>query len=181
MFKRLSTLILLVLSLFSVSAPVAIADQQPEFSHLGLDGKTYRLSDFRGKWVVVNYWATWCPPCLEEMPELDLFHNAHKDKNAIVLGLNMEDIAEDKLRAWVEEQFLSFPILRDRPRAKTEFGTLFGLPSTYIVDPEGNYVARQVGPVTAKMLTEFIEAAEAEKATEVAKAPDSAATSAVAD
>ena len=66
-------LILLALWAFTVAAdPV-------DFELPGLDGKTYRLSEYRGKWVLVNYWATWCPPCREELPELEIFYNNHKE------------------------------------------------------------------------------------------------------
>ncbi|MCB1866021.1 MAG: TlpA family protein disulfide reductase [Chromatiales bacterium] len=132
----------------------------PEFTLKDLDGRDHSLSDYRGRWVIVNYWATWCPPCLEEMPELEVFYNNHKDTNAVVLGLNMEDIATEKLKKWADDQFLSFPILRDRPRGETELGRIHGLPSTYIVNPQGRLVARQIGPVTAKLLEEFIAASE---------------------
>ncbi|MEW8429404.1 MAG: TlpA family protein disulfide reductase, partial [gamma proteobacterium symbiont of Ctena orbiculata] len=66
------------------------AAETVDFELPGLDGKRYRLSDYRGKWVLVNYWATWCPSCREELPELEVFHNNHKDTDAVVLGVAME-------------------------------------------------------------------------------------------
>lgn len=121
-----------------------------------LAGGEKRLSDYRGKWVVVNYWATWCPPCLEEMPELELFHNTYQE-TAVVLGVNMETIDPESLKLFVSDQFLSYPILLDSPRPKTELGVIPGLPTTYLVSPEGDVVARQVGTVTREMLERFIE------------------------
>jgi thiol-disulfide isomerase/thioredoxin len=85
MLKQLKV-ILVMLLLFSVANARASVD----FSMSGIDGKEYRLSDFKGKWVLVNFWATWCPPCLEEMPELEIFHSRHKDSNAVVIGVNYE-------------------------------------------------------------------------------------------
>jgi thiol-disulfide isomerase/thioredoxin len=113
-----------------------------------LDGRPRALSEFRGKWVLVNYWATWCPPCLEELAELELFHSAHQDQDALVLGVNFEDIDPAKLREFVETQFLSFPILRDHPRRRTELGDIPGLPTSFLVAPDGKVVARRVGAVT---------------------------------
>ncbi len=91
----------------------AVADPV-DFELPGLDGKTYRLADFRGKWVLVNYWATWCPPCREELPELEIFYNNHKDDDAVVIGVAMESIKLERLQKFVDKQFLSFPILIER-------------------------------------------------------------------
>ena len=126
-----------------------------DFTLPDLDGRERSLSEFRGKWVVVNYWATWCPPCLKEMPELEVFHTNHKDHDAVVIGINRESISNDRLREFVDEQFISFPILRGGPRG--ELGTISALPTSYMVSPEGRLVARQVGPLTGKQLEEFIQ------------------------
>ena len=106
--------------------------------------------------MVVNYWATWCPPCLEEISELELFHNRYKDSRAVVLGVNMEDIAANELSVFVEEQFISYPVLRSEPRLTTELGSVPGLPTTYVVAPDGRLAGRQVGPVTVQMLEDFL-------------------------
>ncbi|MES9941954.1 MAG: TlpA disulfide reductase family protein [Candidatus Thiodiazotropha sp. 6PLUC2] len=127
-----------------------------DFELPGLDGKNYRLSDYRGKWVLVNYWATWCPPCREELPELEVFHSNHKDKDAVVLGIAMERIDPPRLKSFVDEQFLSYPILLTKPAARTELGRVPGLPTSFLVNPEGELVARQVGPVTLEDLESFI-------------------------
>ena len=137
------------LPLLSMAEPV-------DFELEGLDGKTYRLSDYRGKWVLVNYWATWCPPCREELPELEVFHSNHKDKDAVVLGVAMERIKKEKLQKFVDDQFLSYPILLMQPAASTELGRVPGLPTSYLIDPQGELAARQVGPVTLQDLEAFI-------------------------
>jgi thiol-disulfide isomerase/thioredoxin len=131
-----------------------------DFELEGLDGKTYRLSDYRGKWVLVNYWATWCPPCREELPELEVFHDNHKDKDAVVLGVAMERINKERLQAFVDEQFLSYPILMMKPGASTELGRIPGLPTSYLINPQGELAARQVGPVTLQELEAFIKKRE---------------------
>jgi peroxiredoxin len=130
----------------------------PDFTLPGLDGQSHSLSDYRGKWVLVNYWATWCPPCLEELPELEVFHSGAQGR-AVVLGVNMETIGEPELRAFVEEQFLSFPILvaSERPRRTELVGPVDGLPTSYLVAPSGEVVARQVGQITAEAINGFIE------------------------
>jgi len=127
-----------------------------DFTLPGLDGQDHRLSDYRGKWVLVNYWATWCPPCLEELPELEVFHNNHKDKDAVVIGVNMERIDKQHLQAFVDGQFLSYPILMSKPVARSALGKIPGLPTSFLVNPAGEVVARQVGPLTAADLERFI-------------------------
>ena len=131
-----------------------------DFSLPDLDGKIHHLSDYRGKWVLVNYWATWCPPCREELPELEDFYERHKDKDAVVLGIAFQDATTEHLREFVEGKMLSYPILRDRPRARTSLGQVPGLPTSFLVDPSGRVVARQVGPVSARGIEDFIAGQE---------------------
>ncbi len=128
-----------------------------DFALPDLDGREHRLADYRGKWVLVNYWATWCPPCLDELPELEVFYSNHKDTDAVVIGVNMEDIGTEELREFLEEQFISYPILRSPPLRATELGVVPGLPTSYLISPAGEVVARRVGPVTAKAMEAFIE------------------------
>jgi len=145
--------LLLGLALVSISAIAEPVD----FSLPSLDGKVVKLSDYRGKWVVVNYWASWCSPCVAEMPELDAFHDSHKDKNAVVLGVNMERIDREVLKDFVEAQMVSYPILQAKPAVATELGKVPGMPTTYLVSPKGEVVARQVGMVNKEMLEKYIE------------------------
>jgi thiol-disulfide isomerase/thioredoxin len=147
-----SVILLLLLAL----SPSFLLAEPVDFELEGLDGKTYKLSDYRGKWVLVNYWATWCPPCREELPELEVFHSNHKDKDAVVLGVAMERIKKERLQAFVDEQFISYPVLMMKPAASTELGRVPGLPTSYLIDPNGELAARQVGPVTLEDLETFI-------------------------
>lgn len=145
-------IVISILFLFSLPACAEKAD----FSLKDIDGKTHRLSDYRGKWVLVNYWATWCPPCLEEIPELVLFHEDHKDKDAIVLGINFEKIKVEKLRTFVDEYFITYPVLLTEPSAISPLGPVTGLPTSFLVSPEGELVAKKMGPVTVKSIEDLI-------------------------
>jgi peroxiredoxin len=154
------------LTLFLVGlllAAQANADR-PDFTLPDLNGQSHSLSDYRGKWVLVNYWATWCPPCLKELPELEVFHTGAEGR-AVVLGVNMEAIEHAELLAFVEKQFLSFPILRasERPRREELVGPVDGLPTSYLVAPSGEVVAREVGQVTAEAVQGFIDSYEAKR------------------
>ena len=151
--KKLRRL-LFVLLILPLSSQAMTA---PDFELPGLDGMNYRLSDFKGKWVLVNFWATWCPPCLEEIPELEIFHSNHFRTDAVVLGVNAENIAPAKLKQFVDDQFISYPILMMQNSKDSPFGRLPGLPTSFLISPEGEVVARQVGTVTASGLENFMK------------------------
>lgn len=129
-----------------------------EYSLPDLDGKVHSLADYRGKWIIVNYWATWCPPCLEEIPELNDFHDRHQPAgDAMVIGVNFEDIGHEQLSAFVDSFLMTYPVLRTEPSFATPLGSIPGLPTTFIIDPTGTPVATQVGPITGEQLDAYIE------------------------
>lgn len=148
LIKRLTLLLLL-----GTMSAVQAADK--EYTYRDLAGNPVRLSDYRGKWVVVNYWATWCPPCQEELPELVNFHDKHKDSDAVVIGINMEDKDPGKLSDFIDDYLVSYPVV-----TKTDdmplLGNIPGLPTTYLLDPTGKTAAVQVGQVTSEMIEAFI-------------------------
>ncbi len=142
-----------VAALLGLWMAAASAFSAPSF--VDITGSPVNLDSYRGKWIIVNYWATWCPPCKAEIPELIHFHEAHKDKDAVVVGFSMDEISTATLSRFVEENMMSYPIVQvgeDTPLV----GDLPGLPTTYMIDPEGNTVARRVGQVSIDMLESFI-------------------------
>ena len=122
-----------------------------------INGDQLNLSRYQGRWVVVNYWATWCPPCIEEMPELQAFHDDHVETDALVIGINSELISRNQLNSFLDTYFISYPIFLSKPSQESELGLIPGLPTTFLVSPQGKVVARQIGPVTRDMLEQFIE------------------------
>ncbi|TVO75245.1 TlpA disulfide reductase family protein [Sedimenticola selenatireducens] len=122
-----------------------------------LTGKDRALSEFRGKWVLINFWATWCPPCIEEMPELERFHAAHKDKDAMVVGVNMEDIELAELKEFVESMFISYPVLLAPSDGTTVLGRISALPTSLLISPQGELIERRIGSVTEEMIEQMIE------------------------
>ena len=150
---------LIIVWLLSV-APVmtAMAEGKIAFSLPDTQGKVHTLSQYAGKWVVVNYWATSCPPCIKEIPQLMAFHEKHKDRDAVVLGVNFEDISLPWLKDFMDSVSMSYPVLRSDPSQQvTPFGVVIGLPTTFIVSPAGELLAHQVGAVTAADLEAFIK------------------------
>lgn len=148
------TRLIITLILFS---SLALPAQAIEMQLKGLDGSIQQLSDFRGNWVVVNYWATWCPPCIEEMPELQAFHDENAGRGAIVIGINSEVVSREKLLEFLDDYFITYPIYTSPPIFESELGSIPGLPTTFLVSPQGTVEARQVGGVTREMIEKFIE------------------------
>ena len=143
--------------LLALTATVSGTERTIDFSLKDMDGKLHTLSDYRGKWVVINFWATTCPPCVKEMPELSDFHDRHKDRDAVVLGVNFEDIKPSWMRRFVESVHVTYPILPWGTSPATPFGLVVALPTTFIVAPDGRLVAQQVGPMTAADIEAYIE------------------------
>ena len=127
-----------------------------DFTLPNLDGKPVSLSVFRGTWVIVNYWATWCPPCLEEIPELVSLHEDNSE-TLVVLGVSYEEVNMAYLRDFVESHMMSYPVVRTDPVPVTALGPVMGLPTTYIISPTGERLARQEGPVTQADIEKYIE------------------------
>jgi peroxiredoxin len=139
------------LLLLAVSATAGAAG----FTLQDMSGKTHRLADYRGKWVLVNFWATWCPPCLAEIPELVSLHDAHKDKDLVVIG-----VALDSTRASVSEfaakSNISYPLVLGDRKMAAQIGAVEVLPTSYLYAPSGELVSYQAGEVTRAGVESYI-------------------------
>jgi thiol-disulfide isomerase/thioredoxin len=140
------------------SEPAADGIAAPlQFSLTDLDGNTVKAEDFRGQWLVINYWATWCAPCRDEMPELVKFQ-AENAENVQVVGIAYEDAAVEKLQSFAADFNISYPLLTIdvyNPPSFAQEGGL-GLPTTIVYTPEGMRHKKHMGPIDAQGLLEMV-------------------------
>ncbi len=134
-------------------APDAVEDApKPEIPALDvatIDGGRFDLAGHRGKWVVVNFWATWCSPCLKEMPELSALDAMRE--HIVTVGLAYEEISPEDMQAFLKEHPVVYPIaIIDVYSPPADFETPRGLPMTYLIAPDGKVARQFLGPVTAR-------------------------------
>ena len=152
--NRIRLIVLLVTLVVTLIAPSVVAEPL-EFELKDVDGKTVKLSDYRGRWVIINFWATWCPPCIRELPELIAFQAAYPQH--VVLGINFEEIDASEAKAFAKSQAINYPVLKVGDKPLIPFEPLRGLPTTAVVSPEGEMLANHAGPITRAMLEQFID------------------------
>ncbi len=130
-------------------APTPAKPETPGLKLATIDGKTYDLAAHRGKWVVINFWATWCGPCLKEMPELSALDAMRE--HIEVIGLAYEDITPAAMQAFLKAHPVVYPVaILDTFEPPEDFATPRGLPTTYLIAPDGKVARQFVGPVTAR-------------------------------
>ncbi|MBK8534275.1 MAG: TlpA family protein disulfide reductase [Candidatus Competibacteraceae bacterium] len=140
--------ICLALALLALAHPVKA--QGVNFTLPDLDDRPVQLADFRGRWVIVNFWASWCTPCLLEMPELQAFHQAYYTR-AVVIGVNFEELSAREIRPFVARLGITFPIVLSGSQPIPGF-EIKGLPTTFFVSPTGQRVDTHLGTVNTAML-----------------------------
>jgi len=127
---------------------------EANFTLTDLRGKTWTLRDLRGKVVLVNFWATWCPPCRKEMPDLETLYRRFGPQGLVILGISDEEAA--KVKPFVEQQKVTYPVLLDPGRRVNELFQIEGIPKTFIYDREGKIVAQSIDMRTQKQFLEML-------------------------
>lgn len=148
---RMRSLLLACLLLATLNAAAS------EFAFRDMQGKMQRLSDYNGKWVLVNFWATWCPPCLEEIPDLVEMHNARSASDFVVIGVAMSS-SRDTVNSFAQQLEISYPIVLGDNKIASQIGRIDALPTSYLYDPSGKLVSYQAGMVTRDAIESYIRA-----------------------
>jgi peroxiredoxin len=137
------------------NAPAQLNIVAPKLDLVDLDGEEVTLEDFLGKVILVNNWATWCPPCREEMPTLEAYYRAHKGQGFVLIGIEAGEPAEE-VAEFIDQYNISFPIWLDpQNKAISEFKNM-ALPSSYVINPKGDIVLGWTGAVTQESLEKYV-------------------------
>ncbi|KGR75027.1 TlpA disulfide reductase family protein [Ureibacillus manganicus] len=130
----------------------------PEFTLTDMSGANVNLSDFKDKIVILNFWATWCPPCREEMPAMQKFYEQNKENGIEIVAVNLTNIDNgvQAVESFVQDYGLTFPILLDKDGVVGNMYGILTLPTRYILDPEGGVIQKIVGPMNEQMMNEIV-------------------------
>ncbi|QPJ64170.1 MAG: TlpA family protein disulfide reductase [Candidatus Nitrohelix vancouverensis] len=135
--------------IFTLTCSVASAQEQdmiaPEFSLNSLDGRTISLEQYRGKYLLINFWATWCGPCRMEMPSLERLHQRFKNKGFEVLAISNDMFGARVVKPYIEANKLSFTVLLDQKMTVSSQYGVVSLPTTYLIDPQGKIIGALYG------------------------------------
>lgn len=135
---------------------MACGEQRPRASLTPLNGNSISFQSLEGKWVIFNYWASWCHPCFKEIPELNAFYKQTKDTGVVLYGVNYDHVSKDTLEKIIKKMSIDYPNLIGDPAKSLGLGNIPGLPATYIFDPKGRLVKKLYGQQTVKSLTRAI-------------------------
>ena len=136
--------LLLVLAAGCVEKGPQAEVMAPDFSLKSLQGKTVKLSDHKGKVVMLEFWATWCPPCRAAIPGVEKLHKTYKDKGLVVLSISMDQGGWDSVRTFVKDYGMTYPVLIGTDDAATKY-QVRTIPMTVIINKDGKIVKRYIG------------------------------------
>lgn len=143
-FSFISTLLLFT---FSAKADVILHD---------LQGQKIPFSSLKGKWVLINYWASWCQPCLDEIPELNRFYKQYQHKQLALFGVNYDVLPVAEQQVLLQRYRIVYPNLRQDPAPQLNLGDIHGVPVTFVFNPQGKWTQTLYGSQTAKSLLKAI-------------------------
>jgi len=131
----------------------------PDFDLRTLDGSKVKLSDFRGKAVLLNFWATWCPPCKVEMPWFVDLQNKYGKDGLVVLGVAMDDSEASKIAAFAHEMGVNYPVLLGNDQVSDDYGNVQYLPTTFYIDRNGMVVDKMAGLLSRQEIEQQVQKA----------------------
>jgi peroxiredoxin len=144
---RIILLVTLVTGFLLAGTPRVFADKAPDFSLQDLNGKTVKLANLKGKAVILDFWATWCPPCRAEIPDLNALYKEYKKKGATIVGVALDEGGKAAILEGMKKYKLTldYPVLIGNPDVSRQYGGIDAIPTTFILDKKGNIVNKYVG------------------------------------
>lgn len=127
------------------SATLPVVRPAPAWTLKNVDGREVRSVDFKGKVVLVDFWATWCPPCRKEMPAYEALHKKYADRGLVILGLSLDELEPAEVKRFGETMKVSYPLIMADGTVAEKFGGIEALPTTFLIDREGNIRHVKVG------------------------------------
>lgn len=136
---------LLFFTISTISCQAVTLSIAPDFTLNDLNGKPFSLSQTKGKVVILDFWATWCPPCRMEIPHFESLYNEYKDKGLEVVGVALDKGGASSVKPFVEENGVTYPVLIGNQDVAARYGGIRGIPTTFLIDREGRIVEKYVG------------------------------------
>ena len=160
--KFFQTFILVISMLYLTAAVAADDSEKVDFTLPDIHGNMHSLSDFEGRWVVVNFWATWCAPCIQEIPHFRNIAKVTDPVQPVVIGIDFEEVEKEVLQAFMNELQMDYLVLIVGEAPLIPFEPLKGLPTTFLVSPNREIVANWIGAVTEQKVMDELSKQVAE-------------------
>ena len=156
--KRIAAFIVLITFVVVASGISSFASDKtaPDFTLSDLSGKSISLSDLKGKVIFVNFWATWCPPCRQEIPDFIEFYTENKDKGVVILGVSVDKSA-NKVRDFVDEYKINYPVVMATNEMFKDYKPGRYIPTTIVIDTEGMIQGKKVGIMDKTTLEHYLK------------------------
>jgi|LSQX01.1.fsa_nt_gb peroxiredoxin len=148
-------LLLVVMMFVLISCSKAEVSQAPDFSLQNMENKTVKLSDYKKKIVIINFWATWCPPCRAELPDFVKFYDEYNSKGVEIIGIAVNSRNAD-IKSVIEQYKIKYPICISDKKVEAAYGGIRGVPTTFIIDKTGKIVLNRVGMIKEKELVDIV-------------------------
>ncbi len=138
---------------------IEVGDTAPNFTLETLEGEEVKLSDYRGQKVLLNFWATWCPPCRAEMPDMQKYHEEDAGDEVVILGVNLtsQENSMTGIEDFLDEYDISFIILSDKTETTAHIYDAFSLPTSYLINKDGSIHDIAVGPLNYELMIEKLD------------------------
>jgi cytochrome c biogenesis protein CcmG/thiol:disulfide interchange protein DsbE len=143
---------------FFASTVLAQPVKAPNFSLKTSDGKTIELAQFKGKAVVVNFWATWCPPCKEEIPDFIEVYKKYEKQGLVLIGVSLDQEGWEVVKPFVEKMKIPYPVVIGNQTVVRHYGNFDGIPATFFINSDGNIVDQQIGMLTKDIFEAKVKA-----------------------